>query len=156
MPFDPRVHVGVAVALVNPDQELLVVKRKGAHGADTWALPGGWVDYEETPEDTAAREMEEELDIRIPTSTFVLWDVISTTFEEPVDTSVTVLYGTKHWSHAWVPALMEPEKISDIDWVNAEQLITHAHAEELFTPLATLVDRRNNQLLHALGFRWPE
>lgn len=156
MPFDPRVHVGTAAAIINLDKELLLIQRKGAHGEGQWSLVGGWVDYGETPEETIARELEEEVDIWMPTSTLVLWDVVSTTLDEPIDTVITILYGTKHWSHGWVPTIKEDDKISDMKWVDAEQLVTLAHADELFLPLSNLIDRPNNKLLHAMGFRWPQ
>lgn len=156
MPFDPRVHVGTAAAIVNPGtEELLLIQRKGAHGDGQWSLPGGWVDYQESPEEACARELEEEVDIWLPTSALVLWDAVSTTWPEPIDTAITLVYGTRYWSTAWVPQILEHDKIRRMKWVDAESLVTMAHADELFKPLASFIDRRNNKLLHAMGFRWP-
>lgn len=42
---------------------LLMVQRAGAHGAGTWSVPGGWVEFGEDPFDGAAREVEEETGI---------------------------------------------------------------------------------------------
>lgn len=55
--------VGVS-ALVVRDGRLLLGLRRGAHGAGTWAPPGGAVDGGEQPAATALRELEEETGLR--------------------------------------------------------------------------------------------
>lgn len=55
--------VGVS-ALVVRDGQLLLGLRRGAHGAGTWAPPGGAVDGGEQPAATALRELEEETGLR--------------------------------------------------------------------------------------------
>jgi uncharacterized protein (TIGR00730 family) len=55
--------VGVS-ALVVRDGKLLLGLRRGAHGAGTWAPPGGAVDGGEQPAATALRELEEETGLR--------------------------------------------------------------------------------------------
>ena len=54
-----KVCVGVGVVVVS-DGRVLVGRRKGAHGAGTWALPGGWLEKGESFEACALREVEEE------------------------------------------------------------------------------------------------
>ncbi len=58
----PAVGVGV---FVKKDGRILLQKREGAHGSGTWGLPGGHMEYGETPEETAAREAKEEFNILI-------------------------------------------------------------------------------------------
>jgi 8-oxo-dGTP diphosphatase len=53
----PRVGVGV---LVVRDARLLLGERLGSHGAGTWALPGGHLEFGETPGACARRELLEE------------------------------------------------------------------------------------------------
>jgi 8-oxo-dGTP diphosphatase len=53
----PRVGVGV---LVVRDGRLLLGERLGSHGAGTWALPGGHLEFAESPEACARRELLEE------------------------------------------------------------------------------------------------
>ena len=53
----PRVGVGVFVLR---DGLVLLGLRRGAHGAGTWALPGGHLEFGEAVEHCAAREVHEE------------------------------------------------------------------------------------------------
>lgn len=58
-------HLKVRASLILiEDGKLLVVKhRKGSHSY--WVLPGGMVEYGETIRETAVREIEEELNLKI-------------------------------------------------------------------------------------------
>ncbi|CRX39484.1 nucleotide triphosphate diphosphatase NUDT15 [Estrella lausannensis] len=56
------VRVGVGVIVVK-DDALLLGKRKGSHGSETWAPPGGHLEFGETPEECAKRELLEETGI---------------------------------------------------------------------------------------------
>jgi 8-oxo-dGTP diphosphatase len=58
----PRVGVGV---FVKKDDKILVGKRKGSHGAATWALPGGHLEGGESFEQCCNREVFEETDLTI-------------------------------------------------------------------------------------------
>lgn len=52
-------HVGVAAIIVKQGC-LLLIRRKGSHGAGTWAVPGGHLEFRESPEKCAIREAFEE------------------------------------------------------------------------------------------------
>jgi len=58
----PRVGVG---AVICRDDEVLLIHRKGSHGADTWAPPGGHLDFGESFENCAERETLEETGIQV-------------------------------------------------------------------------------------------
>ena len=54
-----QVQVGVA-ALIYTSAGLLLGKRCGSHGANTWAPPGGHIDFAEQPKQAVKRELLEE------------------------------------------------------------------------------------------------
>ncbi len=54
-----NVRVGVS-ALVYTSKGLLLGLRCNSHGADTWAPPGGHIEFGETPQETVTRELFEE------------------------------------------------------------------------------------------------
>jgi 8-oxo-dGTP diphosphatase len=59
-----RPLIGVAVIVIKDDRVLLG-KRKNAHGADTWAFPGGHLEFNESIPDCAVREVSEETGLSI-------------------------------------------------------------------------------------------
>jgi 8-oxo-dGTP diphosphatase len=59
-----RPLIGVAVIVIK-DDKILLGKRKNSHGAGTWALPGGHLEFGESIKDCARRELWEEAGIRI-------------------------------------------------------------------------------------------
>ena len=44
------------IFIYNENQEFILIKRKNNPFKDSWALPGGFVDYGESLEDAAIRE----------------------------------------------------------------------------------------------------
>ena len=64
MPIKDDPRVGVAV-VIERDGQVLLMKRKNVHGAGTWAVPGGHLEFGETPEECAVRETREEVGIAI-------------------------------------------------------------------------------------------
>ena len=56
--------VGVAV-IISRDDRVLLIKRKHVHGAGTWSVPGGHLEFGETPEACAIREAKEETGVDV-------------------------------------------------------------------------------------------
>jgi 8-oxo-dGTP diphosphatase len=59
-----RPLIGIGVIVIK-EGRVLLGKRKNAHGAGGWQFPGGHLEYNETIEDCAMREVFEETGIRI-------------------------------------------------------------------------------------------
>ncbi|MEO6887730.1 MAG: NUDIX domain-containing protein [Ktedonobacteraceae bacterium] len=64
-----RPSIGVGVIIRDGDQVLLM-KRQNSHGAGTWSMPGGHLEYGETPQECAIREAEEEVGVCIADPSF--------------------------------------------------------------------------------------
>ena len=56
----PRPALTVDALIVSSDGKVLLIQRKNPPFKGLWALPGGFVDMDETPEAAAVRELEEE------------------------------------------------------------------------------------------------
>ncbi len=60
--FNPAPAVGV---ILFQDRKILLVKRKYPPQIGDWTLPAGFMEYEESPEETAIREVKEETNLDI-------------------------------------------------------------------------------------------
>lgn len=124
-PF-PRVGVGV---LVLRDGRVLLGQRLGAHGAGTWQLPGGHLEFGETVADCARREVREETGL-------ILDDVRPGPYSENLFAADRMHYVTvfviAHCA-AGEPQRCEPAKCAGWQWFAWDALPT-----PLFAPLASL------------------
>jgi 8-oxo-dGTP diphosphatase len=120
--------VGVS-AIVVRDGAVLIGRRRGAHGAGTWAFPGGKSDPGEHPSDTVRRELLEETGLAARSVQPVAW------------TSDVFADGDMHFItlHHLVdavgePAVREPDKVEVWRWYPCDEL-----PEPLFAPAASLI-----------------
>ncbi|KAE8234562.1 hypothetical protein CF326_g398 [Tilletia indica] len=74
-------RVGVAVFVLNTHGHVLIGKRKGSHGDNTIALPGGHLDLHESFEECAIRETFEETGIELDLSSHPIEPSLSTMTE---------------------------------------------------------------------------
>lgn len=125
-----RVHVGVGVgALVGGHGgPLLMVRREGAHGAGTWSVPGGWVEFGEDPMDAAVREVKEETGITVRAIEPLGWT--STVHAEGIH-SVTLWVRCLHAGGH--PRVVEPDKCPEVQWVS----LAHVADLRLFDGIAS-------------------
>lgn len=123
---NPRVGVGVVVLR---EGRVLLGLRQGSHGAGTWALPGGHLEFGESVEQCAARETLEETGL-----------VIEQVRPGPFTNDVMAAED-KHYVTLFVvadavtgePELREPQKCLRWAWFDWTDL-----PEPLFQPLQTL------------------
>ena len=79
-------------AEVNRSGELLLVRRGGEPFKGCWALPGGFMEMDETIEHCAVRELEEETGIRVTEDALRLIGIYSTPGRDPRGRTVTAAY----------------------------------------------------------------
>ena len=123
------VRVGTS-ALVTRDGRLLLGLRTGAHGAATWAPPGGKPDAGEPPEAAAARELEEETGLVATRVRPVAWT-------SDVFISEGLHYVTLHHEvevQPGEPRILEPAKCEAWEWFARDEL-----PSPLFAPIASLL-----------------
>jgi len=123
----PRVGVGV---IVLRDGHVLLGQRRGSHGAGTWALPGGHLEFGETVECCAVREVLEETGLAV--DAIARGPYTSDVFADAGRHYVTLFVLTR--SARGEPMLREPDKCAAWRWCRWSEL-----PAPLFAPLATLL-----------------
>lgn len=110
----PRVGVGI---MIFKDGKVLFARRKGSHGAGEYAFPGGHLEYMESFEECAKRELAEETGIEIESIKFLFLANVRK-------------YAPKHYAHiglaadwkAGEPQVLEPEKSEEWQWCDMNNL----------------------------------
>ncbi len=118
----PGAGVGV---FIFKEGKFLMILRQGAHGSGSWSVPGGWMEYGESFEETAIREVAEEVGLRIKNVRFGA--VTNNIFPEDKVHSVTIWLLSDYAGGA--AKILEPNKIKKLLWCNFESL-----PSPLFTP----------------------
>ncbi|KAJ5168988.1 uncharacterized protein N7482_004582 [Penicillium canariense] len=146
--MEPR--IGVAVFVVNAEGKFVLGKRKGSHGANTWALPGGHLEYGESFETCAEREILEETGLQIRDIQFLT--ATNSVFEAEGKHYVTIYMGSVASDDSAQPQLMEPEKCSAWEWTSWDELRAAGESQissgsastgkQLFLPLLSLLQQR--------------
>lgn len=121
-------RVGVGVILVRGDRVLMGL-RKSSHGEGTWGFPGGHLEYGETPEECAKRELKEETGI------------VGEKFERLAFTNDIFEQESKHYITLFIicqtfseePKNLEPEKLARWEWFSWDEM-----PENLFLPIVHL------------------
>jgi 8-oxo-dGTP diphosphatase len=104
----PKVGVGI---MILKDGKVLLGKRKGSHGAGDYAFPGGHLEYLESFEDCARREIREEAGIEVKNLKMLC--VSNITEYKPkhyVDVGMIA-----EWESG-EPKVLEPDKRESWDW----------------------------------------
>lgn len=146
MPKPNNVGVGVAILVIDAyNHDLCLLKRKGAHAAETFACPGGWIDFEdESPEDAAVRELKEELELEFDPSELEQVCNVSEMHDDLGIRTVTLYYKVYYSPDIHgVPKIGEPTKCSElrIDSVRNFLLDTMLGNIKLFPKLGSVLLR---------------
>lgn len=123
----PKIGVGV---LIVREGKLLLGRRRGSHGADSWSAPGGHLEFGETPEACARRETLEE-------TSLVIGKMAKVAFTNDFFAAEQKHYVTLFMLAEEVdgtPQRCEPDKCAGWAWFSADEL-----PQPLFAPLETLL-----------------
>lgn len=123
----PRVGIGVVVLKENL---ILLGRRKGVHGAGDWAFPGGHLEFCETPEQCAYRELIEETGIEARSIYPGPWT--NDVFEEKKHYITLFMFVTKFSGE---PKVLEPEKCENWEWCDWDNL-----PQPLFASMQSLIN----------------
>ncbi len=124
----PKVGVGVVVVF---EGQVLLGKRKGAHGAGCWSFGGGHLEFGETVEECAKRELEEETGLK---ATSVILGPWTNDLIEGSKHYVTLFVFVEHFTGELT--LKEPDKCEGWHWFAWNKLPT-----PLFPPVANLIQK---------------
>ena len=109
--MEKRPAVGVAVIVIK-NGKVLLGKRKGAHGSGSWAFPGGHLEFNESIEDCAKREVFEETGMSIKNLRFAT--ITNDLFHQSNKHYVTLFVVCDHEDGN--PQVKEPDKCEKWDW----------------------------------------
>ncbi len=110
----PRVGIGV---MIFRDGKVLLARRKGSHGAGAYAFPGGHLEYGESFEACARREVREECGIDIQNIQFLfVANILDFMPKHYVHLTLTA-----DWA-AGEPQCLEPEKSESWGWYGLTNL----------------------------------
>ncbi len=129
--MNQQVQVGTAI-IITKDDRVLLIRRKGPHGAGTWAPPGGHVDFGETPEQCAAREAKEEVGVEVTEARFRA--ITNDIFEEEGKHYITIWMDCKISPQN--PVNASPREVLELGWFAWDAL-----PSPLFLPLENLLKK---------------
>jgi len=126
-----EVKVGVGVFIIK-DKQVLLGKRKGAHGNGCWSIPGGKLEFGESLETCAKREVLEETGLDI--KNIQQGPSINSFFHEENQHWLSVFMVAEY--KAGTPTICEREKCEEWCWFSWNEFPT-----PLFLPIAQLLQQ---------------
>lgn len=127
---DSRVGVGVGILAIR-ERRILLGRRINSQGAGTWSAPGGRLEYGESIEQCARRELMEETGLELGMTEFGPY--VNNIFTETRDQYLTV-FVIAHRTRG-EPQNLEPTKNEGWHWFNIDSL-----PSPLFAPVQTFLD----------------
>jgi 8-oxo-dGTP diphosphatase len=126
--------VGVAIIVVK-DSRILLGKRLNSHGSGTWQFPGGHLEFGESIEDCAKRELFEETGLTIRNIRFGPYtnDIFKTEQKHYITLFVIADYDSG------ILTVKEPNKCEKWEWFNWSRL-----PEPKFLPIQNLMKQNFN------------
>ncbi|KAG9307820.1 hypothetical protein G9A89_023385 [Geosiphon pyriformis] len=142
----PRVGLGV---FVTREGRFLIGKRKGFHGSGTWQLPGGNLEFGESFQDCASREVLEETNLIIHNIRY------HTTTNDPMPELnshyVDIFMCAESADINAEPIVMEPDKCDIWNWITWDEFIKDGIDSQtnkyrpMFQPMQSYILQRNGK-----------
>lgn len=132
------VRVGVGVYIFNQERQVLLGQRKSVHGFGCWCPPGGHLEFGETNEQAAVREVKEETNLDIREDDLSLRGVTNDFYAETRKHYVTLHFFCTRF--AGTPQVMEKDKCACWKWFDVNNL-----------PENLLLSNQNFIKKHSLG-----
>ena len=129
------VRVGVASWIINPQGQVLLGRRTGAHGRGLWGAPGGHMETGEEPVQTAIRETIEETGIVLNPNNIQITFFTNDIFPDKQKHYITIHCVTRLSDNVTVE-LREPDKCAEWRWFDVDNL-----PSELFLPAQKFLAR---------------
>jgi len=128
----PRVGIGV---LIFNQESILLGERLVKHGRSSWGPPGGHLEFGETIEECAIREVREEtgLEIVCPKMIGVTNDIFADENKHYVSLFLKAQYDTRQ-----TIINLEPDKVFSWDWFGLDRL-----PDNLFLPLRSFLQNQS-------------
>jgi 8-oxo-dGTP diphosphatase len=114
----PRPAVTVDIVVVDRRRRVLLIKRKGEPYAGRWAIPGGFVELDESLEDAAKRELREETGV--PAAKLEQLYTFGDPKRDPRGRTISVAYLTRLDSSHVKPKANDDAK--DVAWYSIDEL----------------------------------
>ena len=127
MSKQPQVGIGV---IITQEDQVLLMKRRNAHGDGTWSTPGGHLEYGESLEECSLRETQEEIGVTITDITFLA--ITNDVFDAEGKHYVTIWMAGRYVSGE--PTMNAADEMSAVDWFSWDAL-----PEPLFSPFENLL-----------------
>lgn len=140
MHHGPRVGVGV---FVRHQGKILLGRRRGAHGEGTWALPGGHLEFKETLDACARREVAEETNLAVEN---VHVGALTNDIFEDEDRHYVTIFMVCDYAGGDL-TILEPEKCEEWRWCRWDEI-----PRPVFLPLANLMQTEFSPFAPSVGF----
>jgi len=127
--MNKRPKVGIGVCIVK-NGKVLLGRRLNAHGDGTWSFPGGHLEFSESWENCAKREVMEETGMKIDKLIFATCTNDVFTIE---DKHYITIYMKANWKSG-EPQVLEPDRMVKWQWFDWDNL-----PSPIFLPMQNLI-----------------
>jgi len=134
------------VAIINPDEKILFMKRTPKYGGD-WVFPGGSLDPGENHERAAVREVEEEVGIKLDSEEMFPYSSCITDPNSRRERHNVLIFAA-NLPDRQRPRIASKAEVADIDWIDPKEAIERSGSGEVkILPSALRVIKRTADYL---------